>query len=303
MLGKEIEFGRPSLYLETASPTLIIALCCEHMACVTVRRDPDGDSESQDSHMDGDDHEERSNKESPESPINEHRKHLAAHTSRALRPRSSDSALNYLYAHSPEDSGSPAHSTGWSSVRNAIDFRMRGKIFQQRELEDEGQYSSFRLFRSGGEPSGDMATFASEKVSLNVLRVRKYSGAGSRMKQLARDNMPFMGLEVHGVEEVALPKDLPHTTAMKQRGIKINNLDDLLGTKFAAPLAVATSHVHTEGADTLSVPPSGQTSRRSSLGKGSRKDVNLPSRKHSQADPGLPCITERSDTQSVSTDV
>ena len=39
--------------------------------------------------------------------------------------------------------------------------------------------------------------------SLNVLRVQKYLDK-TRMKELARDNMPFMGLDIHGLKEVDL---------------------------------------------------------------------------------------------------
>jgi hypothetical protein len=38
---------------------------------------------------------------------------------------------------------------------------------------------------------------------LNVLRVQKYLDK-SRMKELARDNMPFMGLDIHGLKEIDL---------------------------------------------------------------------------------------------------
>ena len=56
--------------------------------------------------------------------------------------------------------------------------------------------------------------------SLNVLRVKKYTN-NSRLKQLARDNMPFMGLEIHGLEEIKLDPNMPHTSSMKQKGIRI----------------------------------------------------------------------------------
>ena len=36
VLGKEIEFGKPGLYIETAAPDLIIAICCEHLTCVDL---------------------------------------------------------------------------------------------------------------------------------------------------------------------------------------------------------------------------------------------------------------------------
>jgi hypothetical protein len=61
-----------------------------------------------------------------------------------------------------------------------------------------------RYFNEG---LSDAATLLGENgtneddASLNVLRVRKYTN-NSRLKQLARDNMPFMGLEVHGLDEI-----------------------------------------------------------------------------------------------------
>ena len=31
VLGKEIEFGRPGIYIETGTPDTILVICCEHM--------------------------------------------------------------------------------------------------------------------------------------------------------------------------------------------------------------------------------------------------------------------------------
>ena len=33
--------------------------------------------------------------------------------------------------------------------------------------------------------------------------------------------MPFMGLEIHGLEEIKLDPNMPHTSSMKQKGIRI----------------------------------------------------------------------------------
>ena len=77
----------------------------------------------------------------------------------------------------------------------------------------------------------------------------------TRMEELARDNMPFMGLEIHGLEELTLkqvrnfnlhkifyfikcPKfyfifqNLPHTANMMNRGIHVRTIDDLLNMKL-----------------------------------------------------------------------
>ena len=55
--------------------------------------------------------------------------------------------------------------------------------------------SDFRLFRERFTDDNEL--------SLNVLRVQKYLN-NTRMKELARDNMPFMALEIHGLEEINL---------------------------------------------------------------------------------------------------
>jgi len=67
--------------------------------------------------------------------------------------------------------------------------------------------------------------------SLNVLRVQKYLNK-SRMKELARDNMPFMGLEIHGLKEIEFEGDLPHTAVMLQKGIRIRTIEDLVNMKL-----------------------------------------------------------------------
>jgi len=42
------------------------------------------------------------------------------------------------------------------------------------------------------------------------------------MEELAKQNMPFMGLEIEGLKEYEMPHDLPQTSAMKARGLKVN---------------------------------------------------------------------------------
>jgi len=44
------------------------------------------------------------------------------------------------------------------------------------------------------------------------------------MEDLAKQNMPFMGLEIEGLKEYEMPSDLPHTSAMKARGIKVKGV-------------------------------------------------------------------------------
>ena len=73
-------------------------------------------------------------------------------------------------------------------MRSDLYFQPKGK----HVAEDP---SNFRLFRE---------RFTDEdEISLNILRVQKYMN-NTRMEELARDNMPFMGLEIHGLEELTL---------------------------------------------------------------------------------------------------
>ena len=148
------------------------------------------------------------------------------------------------------------------------------------------------------------------------------------MKELARDNMPFMGLEIHGLEDIKLAPDLPHTTGMRQRGIRIRNMDELLNAKLDSQPVIQQQqqqgdpHPLHHIIDDVSPGGSRRSSAAGSLlhGRGgaasssivptpskAKKDLMLPpvtSRKGSLAvDPkGLPIITEKSDTQSVITE-
>ena len=83
---------------------------------------------------------------------------------------------------------------GWASTKEVIKSRTRTRAFAGRSKKVENA-SDFRLFSE---------SFTDEnELSLNVLRVTKYLN-NTRMKELARDNMPFMALEIHGLEEVTL---------------------------------------------------------------------------------------------------
>ena len=36
-------------------------------------------------------------------------------------------------------------------------------------------------------------------------------------RKLAKDNMPFMSLEIHGLQEIQIDPDLPHSDNMRNR--------------------------------------------------------------------------------------
>ena len=75
-----------------------------------------------------------------------------------------------------------------------FESRQIGRAFAGKRKKVENA-SDFRLFRERFTDDNEL--------SLNVLRVQKYLN-NTRMKELARDNMPFMALEIHGLEEINL---------------------------------------------------------------------------------------------------
>ena len=61
LLGKEIEFGKPSLYVgreETASPFVVVATCCENITTVDLNDDTQYLQEDDDEDGGGDQREE-----------------------------------------------------------------------------------------------------------------------------------------------------------------------------------------------------------------------------------------------------
>ena len=85
------------------------------------------------------------------------------------------------------------------------------------------EYKPFKIF---SEPK----VGAGEKT-LNQLRVEKYLDT-SKFKQLAKDNMPFMALEIHGLQEVKITPGLPQSENMINAGLKLDTIDDLLSANL-----------------------------------------------------------------------
>ena len=86
--------------------------------------------------------------------------------------------------------------SGWGTTKAVIKNRTIGKAIARKSGKHVAEDpSNFRLFRE---------KFTDEdELSLNVLRVQKYMN-NTRMKELASDNMPFMGLDIHGLQELTL---------------------------------------------------------------------------------------------------
>ena len=112
----------------------------------------------------------------------------------------------------------------------------------QKEMPDFNKiplptYEPFKIFR---EPQ----IGAGEKT-LNQLRVEKYLDT-TKFKQLAKDNMPFMALEIHGLQDVKIAPGLPLSENMINRGIKIDTIDDLMAANLDWKLGQAEAGVGME---------------------------------------------------------
>ena len=121
----------------------------------------------------------------------------------------------------------------WTSTREIVARRRIKRLEMnpdkiEKEMPDFNKiplpkYEPFKIFR---EPQ----IGAGEKT-LNQLRVEKYLDT-TKFKQLAKDNMPFMALEIHGLQEVKIAPGLPLSENMINRGIKIDTIEDLMAANL-----------------------------------------------------------------------
>ena len=166
-----------------------------------------------------------------------------------------------------------------------------------------------------------------DEISLNMLRVQKYMN-NTRMEELARDNMPFMGLDIHGLQELTLKpvsiktnnffynvkylictfQNLPHTVNMIQRGMEIKTIDDLLNMKLDATGGSLSSKSSNDGKDKgktdtageVSSMTSGSFDRSSAEGGKLKGKIDKPQAKKAPVKSeatkagGLPMISEKS---------
>ena len=325
ILGKTIEFGRPALYTENATPELIIATCCEHIVKIEIL-DEEESSDSEDeeeeevlSKQDGNEHIPKSRESSSKSrshsakksdspslqeePITAGERQICEDSkSTTLNPPgmvvrdSDDQGGKYSSCSSRRSSRSSRESntksrkhkdgsqksntcsdeqpksespvsdtynddtlmgadgkSAWQTTQKVVRARTFGRMLCSQDSQINRYTSQFRLF--GDHLDGtfqsdddDIDWGKANNSSLNVLRVQKYLN-NSRMKELARDNMPFMALEIHGLAEAKLRTNLPHTKNMLERGIHIETLDDLINMpRLDAPLdkdKTDQSHVKT----------------------------------------------------------
>lgn len=241
VLGKEIEFGKPSFYTETASSTTLIATCCDLLAVIKftdplVRQNAttyttedclcqpdDRSTKLSNPHLvQGATHLDpltsippgHGSKPIPNpSPRSSHMGNLAS-------PRSQPSVGTHSPRSSPRCSDL-SRSSGWSSVRNIIRNRRAGKLRHHPSIETEADYEQFRHFQPKPIDTNKDAS------SLNVLRVNKYLNS-TKLRRLAKDKMPFLGLEICGLDELNLPSNLPMPSVFIQQGIVVEGVEDLV---------------------------------------------------------------------------
>ena len=238
ILGKEIEFGRPALYTETSSEDLILATCCEHFTCIDLTKDEEESEEDEDSL------EETTKKFSKVSKAAKVALALGGtmsnptsnedeSSSEKTDKKEADPVMEKILDSVQEEldtsmfstktsQKTPISQTGWGATKTVIRSRQMGRMFMGKRKKKENA-ADFRLFREKFTDDNEL--------SLNSLRVQKYLN-NTRMKELASDNMPFMALEIHGLEEVTLKQDLPHTANMLQRGIQVRTIDDLVNMRL-----------------------------------------------------------------------
>ena len=238
VLGKEIEFGRPGLYIDTGTPDTVIVICCEHLTELRLLEEryssqevgllaaPDAESK-----------EETSSEEDNEDDVEEEEEEIEE--TKTIEPAKKDLTsvikVNLLKEEMKiedealeEDVISP-----WTSTREIVARRRIKRLEMNpdkidKEMPDFNKiplpkYEPFKIFR---EPQIGVG-----EKTLNQLRVEKYLDT-TKFKQLAKDNMPFMALEIHGLQEVKIAPGLPLSENMINRGIKIDTIDDLMAANL-----------------------------------------------------------------------
>ena len=359
VLGKTIEFGRPALYTENATPELIIATCCEHIIKIELLDEEDSsasEDEEEDlrSRPDVTEQVQKSRESSSKSRSHSAKKSgSSSHSASGRRPHDDSQSTHLnppgMQQQDPEDandkyssyssrpssrestskhgkkkdgsqkSNTPSEghlksesplsdefneeintedikkSSKWQSTQDVIKARTFGRMLCSQDSQKVDRYTSeYRLF--GDHLDG---TFQSEEEdidwgksnssSLNVLRVQKYLN-NSRMKELARDNMPFMALEIHGLAEAKLRTNLPHTKNMLERGIRIETLDDLINMpRLDVPMDKDKTD-HKEEKTTKDGPKASKETSPGMDKPSSSKHLQAPSgmMKKSEAQGGLP---------------
>merc|ERR1712130_399621 len=198
VLGKEIEFGKPGIYLETGTSDTFLVICCEH---ITELRLLEESQASQELALLNAKEEESSTGETGEKSESG----LASLVGLEEEEEDKQDLTSVIKVSKIKDNLKTdaelmldtSIASRWAPIRDIIHRRKLNKMDMNPNEEEPDfnkiplpKYEPFKIFR---EPQ----LGAGEKT-LNQLRVEKYLDT-SKFKQLAKDNMPFMALEIHGL--------------------------------------------------------------------------------------------------------
>ena len=238
VLGKEIEFGRPGMYIETGVADTILVICCEHMTELRLLEENDGSRETEPLIMSkSPEHgstEEKTSGSSEATTTTGKDEDASMEKVEKAKPDMTKVVQVELLKEEQEEQEIPEGPTsGWATTREIV-ARRRIKRLEvnpdkmERKMPDFSQlplpeYKPFKIFR---EPQIGVG-----EKTLNQLRVEKYLDT-TKFKQLAKDNMPFMALEIHGLQEVEIAPGLPLSENMMNRGLSISCIDDLMAANL-----------------------------------------------------------------------
>ena len=238
VLGKEIEFGRPGMYIETGVADTILVICCEHMTELRLLEEVEGARETEAlliSKTPEGSSEEKTASSSSElvTTSKEAEEEVAEELEKTKVDMTKVVQVELLKGEQEEQELPEGELSGWASTREII-ARRRIKRLEvnpdrmERQMPDFSQiplpeYKPFKIFR---EPQIGVG-----EKTLNQLRVEKYLDT-TKFKQLAKDNMPFMALEIHGLQEVEIAAGLPLSENMINRGLSISCIDDLMAANL-----------------------------------------------------------------------
>ncbi|TRY69494.1 hypothetical protein TCAL_10757 [Tigriopus californicus] len=301
VLGKEIEFGKPSFYTQTASPTTLIATCCDLLAVIKFDDLEIDQSNNKPSVESASQSEDQTLLCSPHfgpgalllDPLQSFTlgKGTKAIPSSGSIPVGNLASPRSIGTHSTRSSprcSDLSRSSGWSSVRNIIRNRRAGKLRHHPSMDSDAGYEQFRHFHHTSANANE------ETSSLNVLRVTKYFNS-SKLRRFAKDKMPFLGLEICGLQELDLHTNLPLPSSFIQQGITIANVEDLMALSLG------------ESSQKLDDPGEAdwESSNTTKLDQQESKPRKLPGNRRAsisivQGDAKtLPIIAERADTSTV----
>ena len=235
VLGKEIEFGRPGMYIETGVADSMLVICCEHLTELRLLEEQEDNKEGEPLLVAESLVSQSVSEEGTGSSEEVESGEVVESVELVDKVRAVDitnvvQAKEILEVEEQEVAGC---TSGWASTREIVARRKMKRLEVnpdriERQMPDFSQvplpeYKPFKIFT---EPQIGVG-----EKTLNQLRVEKYLDT-TKFKQLAKDNMPFMALEIHGLQEVEIAAGLPLSENMINRGLSISCIDDLLAANL-----------------------------------------------------------------------